>query len=148
MKSEPKWGRRQMMKLNWVPSEYFVTPTLFQNVFSKIGITSREILHYAKSTPLESVLQLEISQVAAYPLRIEISPNECASCGVARFIFHAQGFFPPLANGREKPEVFRTQETFGEGALSWNELVISQNVRRLLVASGVRDVSFFPLAVG
>lgn len=146
MKSEPKWGRKQMMHLNWVPNEFFVTPRLFQDVFSKIGISAREVLHHAKRTPLKSVLQLEISAVAESPLRIGPSTNKCANCGVARFNFHSRDFFPPLVNDREKAEAFRTQETFGEGALSWNELIITQNVRRRLIASRVRDVSFYPLA--
>lgn len=34
---EPKWGRRQILQVNWVFDEYFVTPELWKTVFKPSG---------------------------------------------------------------------------------------------------------------
>jgi hypothetical protein len=38
MKGEPKWGKRQILQLNWVFDEFFVYPAVWESVFEPFGL--------------------------------------------------------------------------------------------------------------
>lgn len=57
MRAEPKWDRKEILQLNWVFDEYFVTPELWVRVFEPLGIASREVLGVTNLLESRTILQ-------------------------------------------------------------------------------------------
>lgn len=146
LRSEPKWGRRALMQLNWIPDEFFVTPEAFSNLFADFGLHAREVLHYKHQAPLKTVVQLDITAESKNPLQIVALENWCNKCGRTRCSHQPRGFFPSFKEKESQAAVFRTQERFGDGGVTWSEVIVSQQVYRALSDQRIRAVAFRPLA--
>lgn len=146
MRSEPKWGRRHVMQLNWIVDEFFVTPYAYRSVFADFGIGEYEVLKHKKGTRLENVVQLQISAVAEDPLKIGEPDNVCPGCKQPRYKHQSVGYFPGLPESETRASIFRSQERFGEGAITWSEVIVSQEVYRAVAISRLVGFEFHPLS--
>jgi hypothetical protein len=96
IKSEPAWGRRSILKLNWVSDELFVRSEVWDTVFRASGVECRPVLHKSGSI-LQSIVQLIIPQGVALSLEGQ-SYKVCQRCGVKKYSAVCRGFFPPPRN--------------------------------------------------
>ena len=143
MKGEPKWGRHNIMQLNWVFDEFFVQPDLWARALERFGIGTREVTDRL-GAPLSTVVQLEVKETVS--VRMEGFPSEeCPSCGSSRFLPVTRGFFPPLAEVPSGP-VVRTAEYFGSGSASHRRVLVSQAVASSLVEEKMRGASLRPVS--
>lgn len=46
MKGEPKWGKKHIFQLNWVYDQYFVPPSIWEEVFRPFGIGRLPVLNH------------------------------------------------------------------------------------------------------
>jgi len=146
MKGEPKWGRNQILQLNWVFDEFFVTPEAFEAVFKPFGIGSREVLHHKSERPLKSILQLATDSLQNVPLEINRPVDEyCSKCGLGKFHMHSKGFFPKLGRSTNE-DILKSNEFFGSGGSAWRALVVSAEVYKAMMAFKLKGVTFIPLA--
>lgn len=146
MKGEPKWGRNQILQLNWVFDEFFVTPEAFEAVFKPFGLNSREVIHHKSDRPLKSVLQLATDSFQNVPLAIGRSFDEyCSKCGRGKFHMHSKGFFPKLGCTTNE-DFLKSNEFFGSGGSAWRALVVSAEVYKAMMAFKLKGVTFIPLA--
>jgi hypothetical protein len=146
MKSEPKWGRRQILQLNWVFDEYFVTPTAYEAVFKQFGIPCREVLHHKTGKPLTSVVQLVVESVDEVHLNINRSPDEiCKVCGRGKYHAHTRGFFPKLTTA-PKAHMLKPQEYFGSGGSAWRPVIVSNTLYSAMSGFKMNEVNYYPLA--
>lgn len=144
--SEPKWGKKSILQLNWVFDEYFVKPELWEKVFRPLGIPCREVVQHRSGAPLTTVVQLDVNAIATGPTHLGAHPFEiCPKCGRKRFLPFTRGFFPPLADYPDA-HIFKTSELFGSGASSWRAVIISQELCSALRAERALGVNFVPLA--
>lgn len=141
MKAEPKWGRREILQLNWVFGEFFVTPQLWKAVFEPAGIACREVFDRGERT-LQTVVQLVIEEELDLALD-EYEPMNCEVCGRAKYAPHVRGLFPP-PNMQPKNNAFGSVQIFGSGASANRCILVSQSVSAAL--RDVSGVNFWPVA--
>jgi rRNA maturation protein Nop10 len=142
MKSEPKWGRRAILQLNWVFDEYFATPEVWSNIFKPHGIACRSVTN-TKGAELKTVVQLVVEEDVGIVIDGLVS-ERCAKCGRVRYLPVTRGFFPALAVNPTRA-IVKTREYFGSGAAAHKRVLVSQDLARALVAAKVRGVSFWPV---
>lgn len=144
MKGEPKWGERNILQMNWVFDEYFVTPEVWERVFRPFGIPSRPVLRSKNHQELESVVQLVLSDEATVDHGC-LKPTECPCCSRIKYEPFVRGFFPRLFEAPKGP-MGRTLEWFGTGGRAFREVLISQQLRAKMKEKSVRGASFWPVA--
>ena len=146
MKAEPKWGKKQILQLNWVFDEFFVSPEAYEAVFKPFGIRSREVVHHKSERPLRSILQLITDSSGTIPLEIERPFDEtCPKCCRGKFHMNSRGFFPKL-KGATNEHIFRTTEFFGSGGSAWRAVIASDKIYQAMVDFDLKGVGFVPLA--
>ncbi|MFN7733002.1 MAG: hypothetical protein ACK5OB_13955 [Pirellula sp.] len=147
MKAEPKWGKRDILQLNWVFDAFFVTTRAYETVLLPFGIECEQVLDHKSGRPLRSVVQIVIDNVSDGRLCLEDSCKDvCNKCGQWKFRPHHRGFFPRLIQGRPL-SIFRTEECFGSGRSAWNAIIVSADLYRAIAKSAPNGVAFYPLAV-
>lgn len=141
--AEPKWGRKSVMRLNWVEDEYFVRPEVMGAVFKPFGIRCRDV-YSDKEKKLESVVQLEIPQTEISHFMGSHPHVVCDVCGEIKYEGVQNGFFPALCEDCDLP-IFKTIEYFGSNLQAYRAVVISQSLCNAIQESGIRGFSFVPL---
>lgn len=145
MKGEPKWGRRNILQLNWVFDEYFVTPEAWASVFKPHGILARPVLNN-KQIELNSVVQLVVDEhVGVVTERLTKEEQACTVCGRTKYLPVARGPFPLLVIEPSTP-MAKTNEYFGSGASANKGVIVSHALFRDMQSAGMRGVSFRPVA--
>lgn len=145
MKVEPKWGRRSILQLNWVFDEYFVTPEVWENVFSPHGIECRPVVN-TKGRELKTVVQLVAhEEVGIVTDGLAKEDAACSSCGRTKYLPVARGPFPGLTS-EPSTTMVKTKDYFGSGASAYQGVLISRAVGRTLMANNVRGASLRPVA--
>ncbi|MGC4049784.1 MAG: hypothetical protein QM757_09760 [Paludibaculum sp.] len=143
MKKEPAWGRRSILKLNWVPDEIFVRKDCWEAVFRPAGIESQPVLHHQSSDVLETIVQLKLERTAKLNLE-GITPSVCPACGSHKFAPNQRGPFPEvLAMGSE---IAQTREYFGHDGAAYSEIVVSAALFESIRSAGLRGAGFRPCA--
>jgi len=141
MKGEPRWGRNEILQLNWVFGEYFAKPALSTRVFQRIGVPSRGVLDADGANTLSSVQLVVANEVDVETAGLPF--ETCSRCHRPKFHPHARGFFPGVA-GEDGERVARTKQWFGSGASAYQVVLATRVVVREL--KGVRGVTFKPSA--
>jgi hypothetical protein len=143
MKSEPRWGRRGILQLNWIFDEFFVTPEIGSAVFRPHGIGSRPVLD-KKGSVLKTVVQLVVEEEVG--LEVEgLASERCASCGRIKFLPVVRGPIPPLVN-EPSSRMAKTREYFGSGGAADRKVLVSQEVARTMMAAKLRGAFLHPVA--
>lgn len=143
MKSEPKWGRRGILQLNWVFDEYFVTPEVWAGVFKPYGVAKREVLGTG-GAELKTVVQLVVGQEIDIVTQGLLSEN-CAACDRVKYAPVARGYFPALVS-EPQGHMVKTRQYFGSGASANHCVLISQDLASALASENVRGASVRPVA--
>jgi hypothetical protein len=142
MKSEPRWGARSILQMNWVFYEYFVKPEVWEEVFRPLGVGCLPVLDRNGAT-LQTVVQLEITEQVALDLE-GLEAETCPECGRRRYLPLVRGETAPLA-GLPAGNLIRTTQWFGSGASAWNVIVASRTLRQAIEEAHATGVSFRPL---
>lgn len=145
MKSEPKWGKKHLLQLNWVFDEFFVLPTVWEHVFKPLGVGSCPVIEHRTGKTLRTVVQLEINGAATSALAMEGHRSEtCQMCGRKKYLPVSRGFFPTFV-ADECSQICKTQEFFGSGASAWNATIVTSGVYREILSRSLSGISFIPL---
>jgi hypothetical protein len=150
MIGEPEFGESDVVSLGWVYDQLFVRKAIWNQVFQPFGIESLPVISHKTGLPLETVVQLCISEVSSVPLDVQDKweSSTCATCGQKKNCGSPQTpFFPPFA-GHPEGRLFKTQELFGAGLISARAIVCSNDLYRAMVSAGVRGFQFEPQEVG
>lgn len=143
MKSEPRWGRRGILQLNWIFDEFFVTPEVWNALFRPYGIGCRPVLN-TKGAELKTVVQLVVQEEVGVKTE-GLEAERCTRCGRLKFLPVVRGPFPPLVN-EPSSHMAKTREYFGSGGSAFRGILVSQDLARALEAAKVRGASFRPAA--
>lgn len=140
---EPKWGRRNVLQLNWVFDEIFVTPGLWEGVFRDFGIPAREVRD-AKGHRLATVVQLVVDDRVDLEMGAQPS-RRCEVCSVVKYDVVSRGFFPPTR--QELPgAIVKSNQWFGSGAKAFQTIVASRELYAALEQVKVKGARFVPSA--
>lgn len=140
MTAEPRWGRREILQLNWIFDEFFVTPELWVELFQPLGVACRDVLG-RKREVLKTVVQLDVSE--AMDLAMDgYRATGCPACGRERFEPHCRGYLPKF---QEQPEgkIVRSRQTFGSGASSYTKVFVVREIAEALKRTS--GVSLWPV---
>ncbi|MFZ5893274.1 MAG: hypothetical protein ACOY0T_19600 [Myxococcota bacterium] len=148
MKGEPKWGKKGILQLNWVFDEYFVTPEVWESVFSPHGVECRPVLDATTGRQLKTVVQLVVRhEVGIVTDDLAKEEAACSKCARTKFLPVTRGAFPALKSV-PPGAIARTTAYFGSGASAHQGVVVSQAIGRALAAGKIRGLSFRPVAKG
>ncbi len=145
--SEPKWGKRQILQLNWLYDEFFVLPETWQKVFKPFGIEYERVIHHRTGKTLNSVVQLKIDTMASSELHMpnNAEVEHCEKCRHHKYSPISRGKFPPLTKGVDSP-IVKSQEYFGSGASAWRATIVSSEVFNAIKNETLKGVDFIPAA--
>jgi hypothetical protein len=141
MKSEPKWGSRNVLQLNWVFDEYFTTPDFWQKAFEPLGVKSGPVLRAKDLTTLPGVVQLMIEDVVDVDTT-GLPYVTCDRCNRIKYAHVTRGFGPlPLGNPNG---LVRSRQEFGSDHSAYHRIIASTASHEVLVSAGVKGVDFRP----
>jgi hypothetical protein len=141
MLREPRWGRHNILQLNWIFDEYFATPAISTSTFEPRGVPNRPVLN-VRGDPLAKVAQLKIDTL----VDIDMSgyPGEvCRDCGVVRYRPISIGGMPPLIKPLEVSAA-KSCQYFGVGRASYRVVIIGKDLGADMRRNGVSGVSHTP----
>lgn len=144
IRTEPKWGRRGVLQLNWVFDEFFVTPDVWEGVFKPYGIDRRAVLS-SRGAELSTVVQLVPKAPEVAVETDDLTGQRCATCGRIKYLPVTRGPFPALVS-EPSAKMTKTKQYFGSGASAHRRVIISQDVARALAEMKIRGASMRPVA--
>jgi RHS repeat-associated protein len=135
--------KRSMLQLNWVADEFFVSREVWADVFCPLGIDHWPVISARTGEPLNSVVQLRISEQA--DLKVSNSEGEsCSCCGRVKMPFLLRGFAPETCC--IPSPIFRSAQYFGTGANAFNRVLVSAPLFREIQRHTLRGIEFYPCA--
>lgn len=146
IKGEPRWGRRDILQLNWIFDEYFVPPAVWEEVFASCGVGYREVLDSRSGNPARTVVQVKIDQLA--PGELQLGGHEvkmCQECGRKKYLPYTRGCFPETLADDGLPSAFRSREYFGDGALGYQAITVTGTLADRVRERKLSGVSLTPV---
>ncbi|MGJ5815290.1 hypothetical protein [Paludibaculum fermentans] len=143
MKKEPAWGRRSILKLNWVPDEVFVRRDRWESVFRPFGVECGPVLHHRSGTALETVVQLKLEKTASLNLQ-GVAPRVCPACGRQKYAPDPRGPFPAVLSA--SAAITKTREYFGHSGTAFNEILVAAALFQRMQSAELRGAGFRPCA--
>jgi hypothetical protein len=143
MKSEPKWGRNDILQLNWIFDEFFATPSVWKKVFEPFKIKCRPVTN-RKGVELNSVAQL-VTQENVDVKTDRLDPETCGICRRVKYLWPRRDKFPALT-AEPSEHLVKTKQYFGSGAAADNGILISKQLALALREANVRGASVKPVA--
>jgi hypothetical protein len=145
LRSEPRWGRRRVLQLNWAFDVFFVDAVLYQSAFAPLGVRARPVLHHRSGKVLPTVVQL-VPDHDEMVLALTDAPTEtCESCGRVKHLplgrrqHHIQHTLPG--------QFVRSHQVFGSGASAHRLVVASNALYQAILHSGTRGLSYGVVSV-
>ena len=146
LKSEPKWGKKSLLQINWVFDVYFVLPEVWRTVFDPFGVGAMPVLNHQTGAELKTVLQLTPQGNASADLELKDAPFEvCSKTGARKYQPICRGCFPSL-KGPCDLHYFVSREYFGSGASANKAVIVSRLLGKRIREAKLKGVSFIPLA--
>jgi len=138
-----KRGRNSFLRLFWVREAAFSLRDAWQQHLAPLGIGCRPV-EDVKGVELEDMIQLQCD--SKVPLAMsDLERSVCETCGRERFPWHNRGFFPAPARQPNSP-IFHSEQYFGAGHASSNEIIVSAEVVKAIQLAGLKGVEFWPCA--
>lgn len=150
-KQPVKWGRRNFMFLNWVEDELFIRDIARATLEVFSGVSFEPVLNKSGQQILEGVSQMKISSILERGLIEELSPiretSHCEHCGNTKYVTTGIGSLAyPSSIFASSPDIVKSAELFGSGALAFRLIFVRQSVYQAIVANKLdRDLVFEPL---
>ena len=142
MKTEPHWGKKSILQLNWEFDEYFVKPEVWEKIFKPMGIGSRPVLNHQTNKVLETVLQIEVTETVSLDLN-NLPFEECSGCGARKYLPITKGLSPfPLET--PSSNMFKSNQYFGSGGSAYNMVFISNALYSAIEEIKIKGVEFAP----
>jgi hypothetical protein len=143
IKKSPTWGKRNILQLNWVFGDYFVSEEMRKKLDGKIpGLHFLEVLKYPKDAALDDIFQLIVEQHVPVAIYQDAKFEVCNVCGAKKYLPHTRGFFPkPLETDFA---IAKTREYFGSGGEARQEMIISKAAYDTLLEAGIKGINFIP----
>jgi hypothetical protein len=143
IKGEPKWGKKNILQLNWLFDLFFVQPAIWETIFKPIGIENMPVIDHKKNTAAKTILQLVPQGMVELKMAGHLSEH-CPDTGIEKYSPISKGFFPSLQSDNDLDFV-QSKEFFGSGHSAFRATIISASLYRRLIDNKIKGVSFTPL---
>ncbi len=140
MKKNPTWGRRSIMRLNWVDDELFVKPDVCAAVFEPFGVERRPVLLDKTGAEMDSVVQLVIPQEVVLDVS-GLQYKTCPQCGSKKYSPICRGFFPPPLE--MATPISKSREYFGFDT-AFKEILLASALYEKIRDAGLKGAEFQP----
>ncbi len=143
LKKAPKWGTRNILQVNWVFSEYFVSEDL-KNDIEKAGFKLQfmPVLKYPIGMELKDISQLVISDQINLEMPQYAEYQICKVCHRKKYLPLTKGFSPkPNSNNFM---IAHSEQNFGSGHSAFQEVFINKDVYHLFTKIKVKGATFVP----
>ncbi len=141
-KKAPIWGKNNILQLNWIFDEYFVKPEIWHDLFEPFGIDCRPVVLNRTGNILDSVVQLDLTELAELSDLGDAPFNKCDSCGRVKYLPITRGFQP--APKATHSAMFRSNQFFGSGASANRMVMVSHDLFAKAQIADLKGVSFQP----
>lgn len=142
MKGEPKWGRNNILQMNWVFDEFFVMPNIWETVFKPYGIGCRPVTD-TKGAELKTVVQLVVNDLVSVA-EVGLQKACCDCCNRVKYFSITRGPFPRIV-GDTSVHMVKTKEYFGSGASAHKGVLMSQALFQAFVDAKVVGAGVAPV---
>lgn len=146
MKGEPKWGRKDILQLNWVFDVFFVKPDIWRHIFKPLNIECLPVLNGRTGEELKTVVQLKPQGIAESFFDIDNSVDADMFLEHKRYApsLLSTGF-PPSLIQPSSYDFFLSREYFGSGQSSFRAVIVSKRLYETLSSNKIRGVDFIPM---
>lgn len=139
LRKSPKWGSKKIFGLNWVFDEVFVRKDVYETIFKKYGIESMPVLLYKKDVIIDDTVQLIIPSTKVFSNLKEQPYEICKICGMKKYNPKIKGLFPSFKDPITELHMFKGQECFGSGAMSYKQIYVSQELRQEMIKYQIKS---------
>lgn len=147
IKKAPSWGKRNILQLNWVFGEYFVSKELKEKLEGKIpGTRFLEVLKYPNGTVLDDIFQLVLEKRVPLVLPENAAFQICDVCKGRKYMPGVLGGGFQPAPSENDFAIAQSQEFFGDGGNAFRITLVNKDTRQVLVEAGIKGVDFIPCA--
>jgi len=140
LKSRPSL-KREMMQLNWVFDEYFVSPEVWSSVFAPHSIDCWPVVLNGTGREIDTVVQLKISDLVDLQIK-DLSFGSCDQCGRKKARLLRRGFSPAPVG--VVTQMSKSTHWFGSGACAYKLILVPSLLYREIGAASLRRVTFYP----
>jgi len=152
IRTQPKWGKRHFMALNWVDDEFFVDEIAKNLIEQKFPYISFIDVKNKKGTEsFDGVYQMIIPVLNREGVvKNQESIREilvCEECGAVKFHPNSIGMLKMKRSAFDNaPDIAKTAEFFGWGCGADRNIVVSQKFRKFLIDNHLdRGLEFEPI---
>lgn len=135
----PNWGRRSFFGLNWIFDELFTKPEVWRRYFEPFGIGCREVLLHKTREVINSVVQIEITDVVDLNItdpRYQI----CEKCERPKYHPNVIGFRPKPQ--QTKAAAFRSSQYYGSGREARRLVLFAREIFEGLYRDDLKGIDF------
>jgi len=144
IKKNPKWGKRNIVQLNWIFDEYFVSGVLKSQLENEcIRFKFRFVNKYLTNDRLDDIFQLDIDRTIDLDMSTETIFARCNVCNQIKYLPHTKGFFPHPKD--VDFTIAYSKQYFGRGNNAHHAVLINKNVYVLFKKLGVNGISYIPV---
>ncbi|MBN2835413.1 MAG: hypothetical protein JXR48_10660 [Candidatus Delongbacteria bacterium] len=155
LKSEPKWGNKAILQLNWVYDELFIKSELYNQLIALgfSGISSQKVINNQNDDVLKSVFQLNIEKKLLPGLikdKNNIEPYICNSCGITKYQYNPKQIISYKSEAFSDASDFnKTSELFGakDNKISIPFIIVSNKVYNFFEENKWKQPIFEPLSL-
>jgi hypothetical protein len=143
IKKSPKWGKRNIVQLNWIFDEFFISGNLklqLERECSKLNF--KVVNKFRTKCQLDDIFQLDITQTVDLDMSTVTKFERCKVCNQIKYLPHTRGFFPYPTD--DYFNIAHSIQCFGSGHEARHAVLINKNIYDLFNRIGVIGISYIP----
>jgi len=143
IKRSPKWGKRNIVQLNWVFDVYFISGSLKAQLENECNeLNFMNVNKYKTKEYFDDIFQLDINQTVDLDMSSVTTYKLCDACKQKKYLPHTRGFFPSPVNG-DFTIAYSTQY-FGNVYEARHAVLINKKIYNLFNKIGVNGIYYTP----
>jgi len=139
----PKWGKRNIVQLNWVFDVYFISGSLKAQLENESsGLNFRNVNKYKTEEYFDDIFQLDINQTVDLDMSSVTAFKTCDTCKQKKYLPHTRGFFPSPVDGDFT--IAHSTQFFGSAYEAHHAVLINKRIYNLFNKIGVNGIYYTP----
>ncbi|MBR5932585.1 MAG: hypothetical protein IK002_01220 [Treponema sp.] len=145
IKKEPAWGNKDIIQLNWVFDEFFVTEKLKELLMREFKVNFLPVKIFGKDAYCKNMFNLEIKSIVTIEDVSYLNFEKCPVCGKIKYAMCHNNYFPKIS--KMDSFIAWTAEYFGSGHSAFRQVIINRNLYDFFIQNNIKGVNFIPVAL-
>lgn len=145
LKREPDWGKREIVQLNWVFDEFFVSKRLKEQLINRFNINFFDVIKYKKEEVFNNIFNIQISDTVSIINKEMLEYKRCPICGKIKYKSCTNGFYPCIRNSDAC--IVKTEEYFGSGKSAFQRIIINRDMYEFFITNNIKGIGFIPMKI-